>query len=585
MVKRFHNTIFPVVLLAVIPFILYSNTLNSPFALDDLHNIIANKAIRVTDLSFSTLADTIRNSLLENRPVANLSLALNYYLHRYDVFGYHIFNILIHSINGILLFFFLQHTLLLAGGASSSGSRNLTAFVTVLLWLVHPLQTQSVTYTIQRMNSMAAMFYLLSFICYIRARMSRKGIIKLLLAVAATAAALLAVGSKENAVMLPVFILLYEWFFFQDLQVRFTKRHYFILGGLLLFLLVAVFFYLGPDPIAAVTNYSGRSFTLQERLLTQLRVVLFYGSLVFFPLPSRMTLEHDFALSHSLVDPLTTLFSLAALGATLATAILLARGQRLASFAILWFLGNLLIESSFIPLEIIFEHRTYLPSMLLVFLLVLIAAKVITPVIVRTVIVVCIALLFSGWTYARNSIWDNDLTLWADIAQKAPAKPRAQMNFGIILSMKGHMDEAMVYLERAVRLAPDEAIVHYSLGDALMKQNKYIEASRSYARALQLEPANILARFNLAKSLASVGKHGNALFHYRLAAGRDPFISHQIYYFMGNSLFQLGRYAEAVSAYRNALQLKADYGAAMLALANTRKIIRILEAGQQKQVQ
>ena len=159
------------------------------------------------------------------------------------------------------------------------------------------------------------------------------------------------------------------------------------------------------------------------------------------------------------------------------------------------------------------------------------------------------------------------------------------MNYGIILSMKGRMAEAMVFLERAVSLAPDSAIVHYSLGDALMKQNKYIEASQSYSRALQLEPANNLARFNLAKSLASSGKHENALFHYRLAAGKDPFISHQVYYFMGNSLFQLGRYGEAVNTYQKALQLKPDYGEARLALSNTRKLIRVLEAGQQKQVQ
>jgi tetratricopeptide (TPR) repeat protein len=585
MIKRLHSTIFLVVLLAVTPFILYSNTFNSPFALDDLHNIIANKPIRITDLSFDALTDTFKNSLLENRPVANLSLAFNYYLHRYEVFGYHVFNIIIHSINGILLFFFLQHTLALTSGDSSSGSRNFTAFVAVLLWLVHPLQTQSVTYTIQRMNSMAAMFYLLSFICYIRARISRKGTTRLLLGGSALAAAVLAIGSKENAVMLPVFILLYEWFFFQDLQLRLKKSHYFILAGLLLFLLGAVFFYLGPDPIGAITNYSGRSFTLQERLLTELRVVVFYISLVLFPLPGRMTLEHNFALSHSLADPLTTLFSLALLATMLLTAFLLARRQRLVSFAILWFLGNLLIESSFIPLEIIFEHRTYLPSMLLVFLLVFISARMITPVMVRSVLVVAIALLLSGWTYARNSIWENDLTLWADIAQKAPAKPRAQMNYGIILSNNGRMAEAMVYLERAVRLAPENAIVHYSLGDALMKQNKYIEASRSYSRALQLEPANNLARFNLAKSLASAGKHGNALFHYRLAAGKDPFISHQVYYFMGNSLFQLGRYNEAVSAYRKALQLKPGYGEALLALSNTRKIIRVLQTRQQKQEQ
>ena len=116
----------------------------------------------------------------------------------------------------------------------------------------------------------------------------------------------------------------------------------------------------------------GRDFTLQERLLTQFRVVIFYISLVVLPYPSRLTLEHDFALSYSLLDPFTTLLSLFALLLFILAAIFSARRERIFSFCILWFFGNLFIESSFIPLEIIFEHRTYLPSMMLIFLFIII---------------------------------------------------------------------------------------------------------------------------------------------------------------------------------------------------------------------
>jgi len=186
--------------------------------------------------------------------------------------------------------------------------------------------------------------------------------------------------------------------------------------------------------------------------------------------------------------------------------------------------------------------------------------------------------LLSASTYARNSIWDNEISLWTDIVQKAPNKARAQMNLGIILSKEGRMAEAMVHLNRAVQLDPGYDLTHYSLGDALMKQGKYIEASESYARSLQIKPHNTLARFNLGKSLAAAGKHQNAVFHYQLIAGRDPLISHQVYYFMGNSLYQLGRYGEAINAYTRALEEKPDYNAAYQALMNTRKIMQILQA-------
>jgi tetratricopeptide (TPR) repeat protein len=574
------SNIFLIPFLAAITFILYVNTLNSPFVLDDYHNIIANKPIRITELSIATLSDTVHNSLLENRPVANISLAINYYFHQYNVTGYHLFNIVIHILNGVLLFLFVQNTLQYAYGSVLQKEINLLAFTTALLWLVHPLQTQSVTYIIQRMNSLATMFYLLSFVFYIRARTCNNKIIKTALICGSLTAGILAIGSKENAVMLPVFIVLYEWYFFQDLRFNLKKYHYLIIALLVLFLLAAVFFYLGPNPIKIIANYSGRDFTLQERVLTQLRVVVFYISLVLLPLPSRLTLEHDFALSHSFLDPLTTLFSLLAIAGIIIAAIFWAKRERIFSFCLLWFMGNLFIESSIIPLEIIFEHRTYLPSMMLILFIVIVVHKLFSNNIFKAVLLTVTVIMLSIWTYDRNSIWDNEVSLWKDIAQKAPNKSRAQMNLGIILSKKGRMDEAMVYLNRAVQLDPDYDLAHYSLGDGLMLQKKYIQASESYARALQIKPHSSLARFNLGKSLAASGKHQNAVFHYQMTAGKDPLINHQIYYFMGNSLYQLGKYSEAINAYSRALQLKPDYKEARKALVNTRKIIDVLNAKQ-----
>jgi tetratricopeptide (TPR) repeat protein len=574
------NNIVLIPLLAVITFVLYANTLNSPFALDDYHNIIANKPIRITELSIEALNGIIQDSLIERRPVANISLALNYYFHQYDVSGYHHVNIVIHILNGIFFFLFVQFTLNFASGVVSQKHKNLIAFSAALLWLVHPLQTQSVTYIIQRMNSLATMFYLLSFVCYIRARINANKLMRFILACGSLTAGILAIGSKENGVMLPVFILLYEWFFFQDLRLNLRKHHYVILALLMMFLLGAVFFYLGPNPLKALTNYGGRDFTLEERLLTQLRVVIFYITVVLLPLPSRLTLEHDFPLSYSFLLPATTLFSLLALIGILFAALFLAKRERIFSFCLLWFLGNLFIESSFIPLEIIFEHRTYLPSMMLILLVVLVVYRLIANNLLKALLLVATVILLSSATYARNSIWENELSLWTDIAEKAPKKARAQMNLGIILSKEGRMDEATTYLTRAVQLDPDYDLGYYSLGDLQMKQGKFIAASKSYQKAVQIKPSNNLARFNLGKALAAAGKHQNAVFHYKRAAGRDPFISHQIYYFMGNSLYHLGRFPEAINAYTSALQLQPNYMEARKALVNTRKLMEVLQKKQ-----
>lgn len=555
--------------------LLYSNTLQSPFALDDYHNILANTSIRITEVSHASITGVMKSSLLKNRPVANISLALNYYFHQYNVTGYHLFNICIHLITGILLYVFVLQTLQLLKNKYRSNTAKWLAFATTLLWLTHPLQTQSVTYIIQRMNLLAAFFYMVSFTSYIQARISPAKTSQYLWALCSFTGGLLAIGSKENAVMLPVFILLYEWYFFQDMRLHLKKIHYFLAALVILFMFTATFYYLGPDPLASISNYSFRNFTLQERMLTQLRVVISYVSLICLPYPARLTLEHDFLLSRSLFDPITTMFSLLAIIMALFFAIKNARHQRILSFCILWFLGNLLIESSVIPLEIIFEHRTYLPSMLLILFLVLVLHKFLKQKPLKIALVALAFILLSSWTYARNSIWQDEITLNTDIAQKAPNKPRAQMNLGIILSESGRTDEAIPYLNKAVLLDPGYDLAHYSLGDAFMKQGNYIQASKSYSHALALDKQNPLFGFNLAKALAASGKHENALYYYQQVAGMDQFINHKIYYHMGQSFFRLKRFSEAIAAYNKALLLQPDYAEALKALIRTIRIYEI----------
>jgi hypothetical protein len=212
------------------------------------------------------------------------------------------------------------------------------------------------------------MFYILSLLFFVKARLSKKRGRKALLYTACILAGILGLGSKQITATLPVFIFLYEWYFFQDLSRVWLKRHAVPLVGILLILFTVSLFYLGINPIERVlATYEHRDFTLGQRVLTQFRVVIFYISLLIFPHPSRLNLDRDFALSYSLFNPLTTLLSMAVIMGLIGIAVYSAKRQRLMSFGILWFLGNLIIESSVVGLEIIFDHRTYLPSMFVIF--------------------------------------------------------------------------------------------------------------------------------------------------------------------------------------------------------------------------
>ena len=155
----------------ILGFLIYSNTLNVPFHFDDEQNIVENRNIRLTGLTLKNITGACFKTACPNRPVANLSFALNYYFHKYDVIGYHAINIVIHIITGILLYFFIKTTLSIPSLRSRYKSPSSIALFAALIWLAHPVQTQSVTYIVQRMNSMAAMFYILSFLLY--AKISR----------------------------------------------------------------------------------------------------------------------------------------------------------------------------------------------------------------------------------------------------------------------------------------------------------------------------------------------------------------------------------------------------------------------------
>jgi tetratricopeptide (TPR) repeat protein len=521
---------FEIVCLIIMAGAVYFATLDHTFHFDDKQNIWNNSFIQISSLSFSDLMQAGFEGNLNKRPVANISFALNYYFHGLDVRGFHGVNIFIHLLASIMLFYFVRITLRLPILRDRYGDAWLVPFFTALIWLVHPLNTQSVTYIVQRMNSMAAMFFIMAMLFYVKARITPSKMKRITFFCLCFIGSFLAFGTKENTATLPLFIILYEWYFFQDLRVKITRTQLFWLVGICLVFVFILYHFLGSSPLNKLTHgYGGRTFTLDQRLLTEPRVVLHYISLLFLPYPGRLNLDYDFPLSYSLVDPLYTTVSIAVIIGMAGLAVYTARKNRLYSFCILWFLGNLVIESSIIALEIVFEHRTYLPSMLAILLFVVFFHERVKKKTLFIDFLVIMSLLFSYWTYERNKVWQNELTLWADTHNKSPDKARVNQHYGVALSNAGRIDEALPIFEKALYLyeqetkllqdeAPRLSAFHLqNLGVVYKKKGEYKKAIHYLNRALKQFYFSSKTHFHLGFSYEKIWRLNEAIFHYSKA--------------------------------------------------------------------
>ena len=494
-----------ILLLAVLCIAVYSNTLDVPYVFDDARNIAQNKHIRVDHLDWSSLFDAAVNSPSSSRPVANVSFALNYYFGEYDVAGYHLTNIIVHLLNGILVYSLAFLTLAKLAKATENDDRKrrrllaFSALFAAALFITHPIQTQSVTYIVQRMTSLAVTFYLLSLLLYVVGRLSPRDWRRWALWGGSAFAWLLALGSKQIASTLPFIVFLYEWYFFQGLDKAWVRRNLKTLLLLLLVLAGLSWVYLGGEPVSDVLGlYAHRDFTLWQRLLTQFRVVALYISLLVFPHPSRLNLVHDITPSVSLVEPISTLYCLIALLGMMWFAVRIARSHRLISFCLLWFVINLAIESSVVGLEMMFEHRLYLPmvgfafmmSYLLVYRLAQYRATAVS-------LVVLIILALGIGAHSRNSVWVDEVTLWSDAVSKSPRSLRAHNNLATALTRRGRVEEAIVHYSRALDLESDYATGHYNLGVALVRRNRCEDATHHFSEALRIDRSYPDAAHNL----------------------------------------------------------------------------------------
>ena len=506
----------------------YTPALDAPFVLDDGRNIIDSPAIRWTEVSTKNVDLVLNSSVLGSRPVANISFALDHLAWGLDPYGFHLTNILIHlAVGGALLWLCLLYMQLTAGGSRFTVSGWKTAGIAIMsvgLFLVHPLNTQAVAYVVQRMTSLSALFTLLAFASYLMARYpvtprSRWWYL------AAFVFWIIGIGSKEIGVLLLPVILLYEVCFFRSFW---QQRIGHALGGnwnwqwtLRAWVGFGVAFGLAVWAVMANTNlasltaeFQWRDFNGMERLMTQARVQVFHLSQLVLPLPGRLNLDHDFAVSRGLLEPATTLPAIIACIALLAGAVYLSvlrprYGFPLAAYALFHS-----IEAGPINLEIVFEHRMYLPSAMLALLLAAILAD--SKARRRTVFLsICVVLtfIFAGWTYARNEVWAEPLGIDRDMAVKSPNKARAQYNFSFQLHTAGRDDEALPVIRRAVELDSGVRWHNSLLGEILLDLGRLDEAVSAYEKSLALAPDDVRSTLGLGNALQASGREEDAFQH------------------------------------------------------------------------
>ncbi len=569
-----HYGVLGVLLLLVIA--AYSSSLNASWHLDDYPTIVHNARLHPLSLSPESLSLALysRGPNLSRpfRPIACLSLALNWYFGKDRVLGYHVVNIGIHLITTWLLFITvlglyrsprLQHI--------PPASACWISLLTAALWALNPVQTQAVTYIVQRMASMAAMFYLLGCYLYVKARTVSTGRQRMLYFAGCAAAYFLAVGSKENAITLPLALSLVEVAFFMNLENPKNRKKLAITTAVIgvVLVLTGVFMYVNADAISLLNGYRHRSFSLSERLLTEPAVVVFYLTQLFYPIAGRLSIEHDVAVATSLFDPWTTLPAVLLIFFLIGLGLSQIKKRPVLAFAVLFFFLNHVIESSVLPLELVFEHRNYLPSLFIFWPL---AAGMIWLIshyhqkhktmgwILTAFVVLQISASAVG-TYVRNMTWLSEKTLWEDAMAKAPTRARPPFNLAKhYYAPTGRLEEALHLYRKSLTLeastpAYSRAMALNGMASIHYMRQEFDKVLALCQQALEIYPGFKTAEYNRVLSLVRLGRWESASQAAdRLLEGGHPRADYL--FLKGAILLKLNRAKKALDYLRPAL--KAD---------------------------
>jgi len=499
-ITRIANLVFPFFLIITIGIICYSVSFDASFTFDDIPSIINNESIKdLWDLKTIWQAN-------ETRFLAFCSFAINYHIHGLNLFGYHLVNLIIHILAALTLYWMGRLLFLTPEMKENPLSQHAEsiALAVSLVFVSHPVETQAVTYIVQRMTSMVTLFYLLSLVLYIKARIhydegdSRH----IPFYVGSITAALLAMFTKEISVTLPLCILACEYFFFSPSLKKIGRKLSYLWPMLLTLPIVPLTYILTKKEVMervglATLMVETDSISRLDYLLTQFNVISTYIRLLFLPI--HQSVDYDYPVADHFFEP-ATFASFLLLFSILVLALILFKRYRLISFGIVWFFLTLIVESSLIPIrDVIFEHRLYLPSVgiflssiVLVFHLLGHRRKILFALFALVISLASVA------TINRNIVWKRQVLLWHDVVKKAPHKSRGYLNRGVGYSDLNKSELALRDYNLAVSMNKNDPTPYFNRGLIYMDKGEYESAVSEFNTALRLQP-------NMAKAYANRG--------------------------------------------------------------------------------
>jgi protein O-mannosyl-transferase len=554
----FRSRLFSLFIIIIAGVMAYSNSLNAAFIFDDLPTIPRNASIPPLWPIWNALAFD-QGGVAIGRPMAGLTFALNYAIGKNQTYGYHVFNLLIHILSALILCGVVRRTL--AWGRLKADYASASPFLglgVALIWLLHPLQTESVTYISQRTESLMGLFFLLTLYFFIR---SVQGNFSFRWKTIAVLTCALGMASKEVMVTCPLIILFYDRVFCGSWREILKKRlcFYLCLASTWGILIKSLFVTLPAGMNLGYAGFFLESLTPLTNLKTQVTVVLHYIKLVFWPHP--LVLDYfNWPIVQSLSSILPQLFiMLSLLGATVWAVF----KRPVLGFLGIWFFLILAPSSSFLPMptEIAAEKRMYLPLIAWCVLFVVGGYHLLNKLKRRSLFSLALVLLLIiaavlGWfTYLRNEDYQSRHSIWKDTVQKRPENSRAWKNYGNALLDKGKHVESTYAFKRAIELQPSPE-AYNDLGVALWRWDKLEAARQAFEDAVNLDRRHTRAHINLAELDRGAGKVPKAIKRLEDAIG---LVSDKafLYGFLADLYMEEESLLHAHGAYLEALQLDA----------------------------
>jgi tetratricopeptide (TPR) repeat protein len=563
--------------------LVYFNALENPFHYDDFHSIVDNENIRsigaipsffVTPSAFSSQPE---NAMY--RPLLLSSFALNYAISGYSPWSYHVVSLALHCVCIVLL----------AAIAQRAMGKTWGMWLAVVLFAIHPINSECINYISSRSEILAALFFLLGFWAYLKTEWDVNW--RLILICIAYICALM---SKSIAIVLPVVMATFD--LAHGRSIRGQARAYMAMGLIGGLYIVGIWRFLARaavgDPV--------RPFS--EQFWTQVKAQVFYIKMLLWP--SGQNVDHQFLISDTLFDPIVA----AALLLLVSLAVMVWLYRRRFPLPLAFFLWFFIViaPSSLIPLNVLVnEHRLYLPSAAF-FMAVGFGYDRLAPVLGRRqwlsgLIAVAVVAGLSLATVQRNKVWASSLSLWRSAATAAPlmARPSIYMgdayehigqikqavdayehalsrdpNFpplhlrlGRMLLQAGESDRALALLARGTELDPENGSMWGARAEAHGEKEQWQESLVAYMRAVTLEPEDDVLHNNLGNTYQMLGLPDKALDHHLRALQLNP-IDPRTLVNMGNAYRMLGQFEQALAAYSRAVRSSPDYAGAWLSYAS-----------------